>query len=72
MKFKQHDDGSCDIEFSDQEIKILIEKRKLHLSKELFKDFSNILVAMVVSWNEKFNDNLKTRTTDIKKEINTE
>ena len=31
MRFKQYENGSCDIEFSKEEIEILNQKGKLHL-----------------------------------------
>ena len=72
MIFKQHEDGSCDIEFSNEEIKILLKNKKLHLSNKFFKDFGNILVAMVVKWNEKFDENLNKKNTNINGEIKPE
>lgn len=70
MIFKQYEDGSCDIEFSQDEIKMLNEKQKLHLTSENLKHFGNTLVKMVVDWNAKFDEktaNLQTYTdTEIK------
>lgn len=56
MKFKQYENGSCDIEFSKEEIEILNKKGKIHLSDESLKHFGNNLVKMVVDWNMKFNE----------------
>jgi hypothetical protein len=64
MKFKQYENGSCDIEFSWKERLILFKKGKLHLSDEDLKHFGNHLVKIVVDWQTKFNEktqNLITR-----------
>ena len=55
MIFKQHENGSCDIEFSKEEIKILVKRKKLHLSDENLKHFGNRLVKIVMDWQLKFN-----------------
>ena len=54
MNFKQYDDGSCDIEFSKEEIKIIKEKNKIYLSDEMLRHFGNKLVEIVANWNYKF------------------
>ena len=41
MKFKQYENGSCDIEFSWKERLILLKKGKLHLSDEYLRHFGN-------------------------------
>lgn len=66
MQFKQHEDGSCDIEFSWKERFILFKKGKLHLSGEGLRHFGNHLVKMVSDWNFKFNK--KTQDLDTKDE----
>ena len=69
MNFKQHDDGSCDIEFSKEEIEIINKKQKLHMPAETLKHFGNILVAIVSFWNDQFNDEIKNKQTFINTEI---
>ena len=65
MKFKQYDDGSCDIEFSWKERFILLKKGKLHLSDENLKHFGNYLVKMVVDWQLKFKgDSVNKQTSE--------
>jgi predicted nuclease of restriction endonuclease-like RecB superfamily len=54
MNFKQYEDGSCDIEFSKEEIKIINKKNKIHLSDEMLRHFGNKLVEIVSNWNSKF------------------
>ena len=63
MIFKQHENGSCDIEFSLKERWIIIKKGKLHLSDEALRHFGNRLVHMVSMWNLKFNEDLKKKLT---------
>jgi hypothetical protein len=63
MKFKQYENGSCDIEFSKQEIEILNKNGKLHLSDENLKHFGNNLVKIVLEWQLKFNDKVKNKQT---------
>ena len=63
MKFKQYDDGSCDIEFSWKERLILFSKGKIYLSDENLKHFGNSLVKIVADWNLKFNENTKNLKT---------
>jgi hypothetical protein len=64
MKFKQYDDGSCDIEFSWKERFILMKKGKLHLSDENLKHFGNNLVKIVSDWQLKFNERTKKLSTE--------
>jgi hypothetical protein len=63
MIFKQYEDGSCDIEFSKEEIKILSEKGKLHLSDEALRHFGNHLVGIVSNWNLKFKKEIQDKIT---------
>ena len=63
MRFKQYDDGSCDIEFSEREIKIIQEKKNLFLDATSFRNFGNILVKIVAEWQLKFDEKTKNLTT---------
>jgi hypothetical protein len=63
MIFKQYEDGSCDIEFSKEELNILSKKEKLHLSAENLRHFGNNLIRIVSDWNIKFNEELKNKET---------
>jgi hypothetical protein len=63
MKFKQYENGSCDIEFSIKERWIILKKGKIHLSDEALRHFGNNLVKMVSDWNLKFNNELQNKTT---------
>jgi hypothetical protein len=59
MIFKQYENGSCDILFSDEEVKTIQEKKILHLSDESLKHFGNHLVNIVMNWNIKFNEDVQ-------------
>ena len=61
MIFKQHENGSCDIEFSKEEIEILNERGNLHLSEEFLKHFSNNLIKICMDF--KFNDEINQKLT---------
>ena len=63
MKFKQYEDGSCDIEFSWRERFILFKKGKLHLSENALRHFGNSLMGMIVSWHVKFKEDTANKPT---------
>jgi hypothetical protein len=63
MIFKQYENGSCDIEFSEEEIKIIIKNKKIHLSDETLRHFGNNLVRMVADWNLKFKKEIQEKNT---------
>ena len=63
MIFKQHKDGSCDIEFSWKERFILFRKGKLCLSNEALRHFGNHLVKMVSDWQLNFNKETLNKQT---------
>jgi hypothetical protein len=68
MKFKQYENGSCDIEFSLKERWVILKKGKIHLSDEMLKHFGNNLVKMVMDWQLKFKEDVanKQSFTDTK------
>jgi hypothetical protein len=63
MKFKQYDNGSCDIEFSWGERITLFRKGKLHLSDEHLRHFGNNLVRIVMDWQTKFKQDIANKQT---------
>jgi hypothetical protein len=63
MKFKQYENGSCDIEFSWKERLLLFKKGKLHLSDEHLRHFGNSLVKIVADWQIKFNKDIANKQT---------
>ena len=69
MIFKQYENGSCDIEFSKEEIEIISKKGKIHLTDENLKHFGNNLIKIVSDWHFKFNDELKNKMTYKNSEI---
>ena len=63
MKFKQHENGSCDIEFSKEEVKIIFKKKSIHLSEESLRHFGNTLVKIVSEWQFKFSEEVRNKLT---------
>jgi|TARA_R110002020_G_C15903524_1_gene741218 hypothetical protein len=63
MNFKQHEDGSCDWIFSDEEIKIINKNKKLILEAESLKHIGNTLVKIVSDWHQNFNSEIKGKYT---------
>ena len=63
MRFKQYENGSCDIEFSVKERWLILKKGKIHLSDEALRHFGNHLVRMVSDWNLKFNKTTQEKIT---------
>lgn len=59
MKFDQKEDGSCDIVFLDEEIKILNKFKKLQLSKESTKHFINNLSKALFHLNQGLDEETK-------------
>lgn len=64
MKFKQYEDGACDIIFSEEEKNIIYKNKKLHFPAKTFKHFGNVLMKMVIDWNLKFKDDVKNAITE--------
>ena len=65
MRFNQQENGSCDLIFSDEEIKVINKHKKLYFTPEFLRHFSNALMRMSVEFNERFDEktkNLITRT----------
>ena len=54
MIFKQKEDGSCDLIFSQDEIDIMNKHKKIHFTPESLKHFGNCLQRMVFEFNTKF------------------
>ena len=69
MKFKQYENGSCDIEFSWKERLILLKKGKLHLSDDYLRHFGNLLIKMVADWNLKFKEDVANKSTFVDSKI---
>ncbi len=72
MDFRQNPkDGSCDLNFSDEEIKIIIKHKKIHFDAMSLRHFGNCLIRMVAEWNMNFNDDIKNLSTNEKDVIKT-
>lgn len=69
MKFKQYENGSCDIEFSFKEKLLILRKGKLHLSDEMLRHFGNNLVKIVMDWQLKFTEDIANKATFTDTEI---
>ena len=69
MKFKQFNDGGCDIIFEKHEIDIINKKEKIYLDPAAFKHFGNVLVTIVFDWQENFSDEFKNIKTTSFSEI---
>lgn len=69
MKFKQYENGSCDIEFSVKERWLILKKGKIHLSDEALRHFGNHLVRIVAEWNFKFKKETQDKVTYDNSEI---
>ena len=59
MRFDQKKDGSCDIIFSEEEIKIVKEHKKIYLSPQFLKHFANNLIKICVEFNNNFDEKTK-------------
>lgn len=72
MRFEQNiKDGSCEMIFSDEEIKILNKNKRLYFTPEGLKSFGNCLMKIVVDWNNNFNPELQKKlNTGDEKELN--
>ena len=69
MIFNQYENGSCDIVFSDEEIKVINEKRMIHLNDQALKHFGDHLMNVIVQWQIKFKDQVKNSQTKSDTEI---
>jgi hypothetical protein len=72
MKFKQYENGSCDIEFSLKERWIIVKKGKIHLSDEMLRHFGNNLVKIIIDWQLKFKEDTANKQTFSDTKINGE
>ena len=64
MHFKQYEDGSCDIIFSEDEKNIIAKNKKLHFPAITFRHFGNVLMKMVMDWNLNFSEDVKKEQTE--------
>lgn len=71
MKFDQKKDGSADIVFTEQEIKIITQYKKLHLSPNFLRHFGNHLVKIVMEFNKNIDSSLTNLETFETTEVET-
>ena len=65
MQFRQSNkDGSCDIIFSEEEINLIKKIKELHLSSLTLRHFGNVLMKIVIDFNNNFDDTIKNISTD--------
>jgi len=69
MEFRQYKDGSCDLVFTDEELKIINKNKKVHLSDTFLRHFGNNLVKIVADWNSNFNKELQNLQTKANEDI---
>ena len=69
MQIRQNEDGSGEIIFSEEEVKIIKQRKKLVLPKEFLKYFINLFMALFFNYQEKFSEKTKLRTTKLDKKI---
>jgi len=64
MKILQSkEDGSCLIQFTEEEQQIIKEKGGLRMTAESLKHFSNVLVSIAVGLNRNFDEKTKNLLT---------
>lgn len=71
MKIINRENGGCDFIFSEEEIKIITEKTKLHLPPEAFKHVINSMVRTFMGMMQHMKPEQKTQTSKDKEEVNT-
>lgn len=65
MKFIQSKkDGSCEIIFSEEEIKIINKNKKIYFPQETLKRFGDVIYRMVWDWHNYFSDKVKLQMSD--------
>tara|TARA_R110000796_G_scaffold232615_1_gene351024 strand:+ start:3638 stop:3871 length:234 start_codon:yes stop_codon:yes gene_type:complete len=65
MIFKQNKkDGSCVLEFSKKEIKIINKTKGIYFDEKSLKHFGNTLVHMVAQWQLHFSEDVSNLLTN--------
>jgi len=64
MNFIQKKDGSCTLHFSKEEIKIIQNKKSIHFTAEGLRHFGNVLMKIIIDFNESFDQKTQNITTD--------
>ena len=71
MKIKQKNDGSGEIVFSDEEIKIIKNHKKLILTKEFLKHFMSLFIGLFIAYQKKFDNKTKRIITPLNYDVKT-
>jgi len=69
MNFRQKKDGSCILNFNEEEIKIIQNKKSIYFTAEALRHFGNNLMAMIIKFNENFDEKTKNIMSYENKEI---
>jgi hypothetical protein len=69
MIFDQKKDGSCDLCFTEDEINILSKYKKLHLSPEFVRHFSNTLFKIAADLTLNLDEKTQKLQSEVKMEI---
>ena len=69
MDFKQKKDGSCTLNFNEEEIKIIQNKKSIYFTAEGLRHFGNTLIRMVMEFNNNFDEKIKNLETKENQEI---
>jgi len=64
MDFKQKKDGSCTLNFNDKEIDIIKTKKQIYFTPEALRHFGNVLMKIVIDFNQNFTDEVKDLCTE--------
>jgi len=64
MNFRQKKDGSCVLHFSEEEIKIIQNKKSIHFTAEGLRHFGNVLMKIIMEFNNNFENNVSKLSTD--------
>jgi hypothetical protein len=63
MNFIQKKDGSCTLHFSKEEIKIIQNKKSIHFTAEGLRHFGNVLMKIIIDFNDHFDKKTQNITT---------
>ena len=72
MKFNQQEDGSCDLIFSDEEIKVISKHKKLYFTAEFLKHFINLFMGLFFEFQKKFDKKTNSITSKKNQKIKIE
>jgi hypothetical protein len=71
LEIRQKEDGSGEILFSEEEIKIITKEKKLVLTTIFLKHFINLFMSVFFEYQRKFDEKTKNITTPLNTIIET-